>query len=438
MPEKTSIDLQLELLNLKSASYDHVTGIPLVNIVYKNIVKLLDQKRKVAVISITLINGQELELSLSFEIYDKLLRQLIATINQTLKHNDITNYFLVSASQGGETYYLFIPETDSLQLTKTQIEKMKNLIDKGLNIKIASFKSDLDLKSLTPNVVINTKILESSGACRGERFLSRELEKIRAETRGLSESFDNAVKTKIKKIIDGREIEIVFHPIIRLRDRNIFAYEALARGKTEELANPEKFLLLAQKNDLLKEMESVCVFNALQTFYKACQKNAKLRQKKLFINLSPLSFSVLITDEFAESIKNYGFSPDQIVIELTEKFASIEPIENKDYYDFIKRISKLIGFEIAVDDVGTGYSTLERIAELNPQYIKYDRVLAKNIHKDPVKQELLRTIFEFSKKINSQLIVEGVDNTEDFEFLKKVGVEFIQGYIFSRPLKLTK
>ncbi|MEO0242638.1 MAG: hypothetical protein ABIM42_06355, partial [candidate division WOR-3 bacterium] len=112
MAERTSIDLQLELLNLKSASYDHITGIPLVNVIYKNIVKLLDQKKKVAIISVSLNNGQELELSLSFEIYDKFLRQLILAIEQTLKRKEIPNYYLVSASQGGEIFYVFIPESD--------------------------------------------------------------------------------------------------------------------------------------------------------------------------------------------------------------------------------------------------------------------------------------------------------------------------------------
>lgn len=438
MPERTSIDLQLELLNLKSASYDHITGIPLVNVIYKNIVKLLDQKKKVAIISVSLNNGQELELSLSFEIYDNFLRQLILAIEQTLKRKEIPNYYLVSASQGGEIFYVFIPESDYLQLNRAEVENVKNSIEKGINLKIDTFRTGVDFKNISPSVIVHAKVLESPGACRGERYLSRELEKIKVEIKELSQNLDNLIKYKIERVIERREIDIVFQPIIKLNDRSVFGYEALARGKTEEFTNPEKFLLMAQRNGLLKEVESICVFNALQIFHQACLNNVKLRDKKLFINLSPLSFSVLITDEFTESINAFGFKPDQIVIELTEKFAAVEPIENREYYDFIKRISKLVGFEIAVDDVGTGYSTLERIAELNPHYIKYDRVLAKNVHKDPVKQELLKTILDFSRKINSHLIVEGVDNTDDFEFLRKLRVEFIQGYIFSRPLKLTK
>ncbi|MEO0274667.1 MAG: hypothetical protein ABIM18_06300, partial [candidate division WOR-3 bacterium] len=132
MAERTSIDLQLELLNLKSASYDHITGIPLVNVIYKNIVKLLDQKKKVAIISVSLNNGQELELSLSFEIYDKFLRQLILAIEQTLKRKEIPNYYLVSASQGGEIFYVFIPESDYLQLNRAEVENVKNSIEKGI------------------------------------------------------------------------------------------------------------------------------------------------------------------------------------------------------------------------------------------------------------------------------------------------------------------
>ncbi|MGB9824778.1 MAG: EAL domain-containing protein [Candidatus Hydrothermia bacterium] len=438
MFDKTSIDLQLELLNLKSASYDHVTGIPLINVVYKNLVKILDQKRKIAIIAISLTNGQELELSISFELYDKLLRELVTSINQILKHNYIEKYYLVSAFHGGETYYIFIPESETLEINKNILDNIRDVLERGLNLKIASFKSKFDLQSFSPSMAISGKILESSGAWRSERFLARELDKIRSEVKGASERSDDTMKIKLKSMVNERDIDVVFQPIININNKSIYGYEALARGKTEELKNPEYFLLLAQKYNLLKEVESTCVFNALETFYKACLKNKKLNDKKLFINLSPLSFSVLISDEFTESIKSYGFKSDQIVIELTEKFAPLDPSETKDYYDFIKRISNLLGFEIAVDDVGTGYSTLERIAELNPRYIKYDRILTKNVYRDPIKQELLKTILDFSKKLGSKLIVEGVDNNEDFEFLKSLGVEFIQGYIFGRPLKLSK
>jgi EAL domain-containing protein (putative c-di-GMP-specific phosphodiesterase class I) len=438
MYDKTNIDLQLELLNLKSASYDHVTGIPLVNVVYKNLVKILDQKKKIAIITISLTNGQELELSISFELYDKLLRELVTSVNQILKHNHIEKYYLVSAFHGGETYYIFVPESNTVEIDKNLIEHIKSVLERGLNLKIASFKSNFDLQSFSPSITISGRILESSGAWRSERFLARELEKIRGEVKGVSERSDDTMKLQLKKMIDERNIEIVFQPIIYITDKSIYGYEALDRGKTEEFKNSEYFLLLAHRYNLLKEVESICVFNALETFYSSFAKNKKLKNKKLFINLSPLSFSVLISDEFTEHIKSYGFSNDQIVIEFTEKFAPLDPSETKDYYDFIKRISKLTGFEIAVDDVGTGYSTLERIAELNPRYIKYDRILTKNVHKDPIKQELLKTILDFSKKLGSRLIVEGVDNNEDFEFLKSLGVEFIQGYIFGRPLKLSK
>ena len=186
---------------------------------------------------------------------------------------------------------------------------------------------------------------------------------------------------------------------------------------------------------MLREIESVCVLNAIETLYKALSSNSKIARKKIFINLSPPSFPILLDDEFTQSLKQYEISPEQIVIELTERFSSQLPQENEVYFDIIKRISKHGGFEIAVDDVGTGYSTLERIAALNPQYIKYDRSLFKNVYRDSLKQELLKTIFDFSNKINSRLIVEGVDNQDDYNFALKLGVEYMQGFLFGRPLK---
>ncbi len=440
MKTKSNIDLQLEYLKLKSASYDHVTGIPVTNIFYKDLVKLLDRKNRVACFLITMVNGGEIEKGLSFELYDKLLAEISKEIVEALKALGIREYMLASSAPGGETFFAFVVEDPPEIVINTDfIENTKTALNDRLTAKFSGFIKSENLPILVPYILVLGKKLEGTATIRGERQLSRELDSLRVEVARISETAEYDKRILIKRMIDSRAVQIVFQPIVNAKEKTVFGYEALARGVDgQEFHDPETFLSLAQKYDMLKEIESVCVMNALDTLFKALKGNKKMINKKLFINLSPPSFPVLLSDEFTQALKEYGLSPNQIVIELTEKFSSTVPHENEVYFDIIKRISKQGGFEIAVDDVGTGYSTLERIAALNPQYIKYDRVLFKNVYRDPLKQELLKTILDFSRKINSHLIVEGVDNNQDYDFAIKLGVQYMQGFLFGRPLRFTR
>jgi len=94
---------------------------------------------------------------------------------------------------------------------------------------------------------------------------------------------------------------------------------------------------------------------------------------------------------------------------------------------------KNYGFKIAIDDVGSGYSTLGMISEINPDYIKYDLKLIHDIDKMPIKRELLKSIINFAYEQNLTLIAEGVETKEEFETIRQLGVKYVQGYFFQTP-----
>jgi len=434
---KPDADLQLEYLKLKSASFDHVTGLPCVNTFYRPLVKILNRKQRIGCFLITIANGGEIEKELSFNVYDKLLSKICSELNNVLDSCGLKDQIIAASDPGCETFFVFVVENPpNLLIHSDFLEDMKGKLTESLSSKVSEFIKTEHLQMSEPIIMVVAKIIEGSTIVRTERQLSRELNALKMEIAKVSETQEYNKRILIKKMIDRKSTDIVFQPIVNAKEKTVFGYEALARGTDQiEFHNPDVFLNLAQKYNMLREIESVCVLNAIETLYKALSSNSKIARKKIFINLSPPSFPILLDDEFTQSLKQYEISPEQIVIELTERFSSQLPQENEVYFDIIKRISKHGGFEIAVDDVGTGYSTLERIAALNPQYIKYDRSLFKNVYRDSLKQELLKTIFDFSNKINSRLIVEGVDNQDDYNFALKLGVEYMQGFLFGRPLK---
>ncbi len=438
MEPRLSVDLKLEYLKLKSALYDRVIGLPLIDLFYKDIVKLLEHRIPVGCLLITIINGEELEKILTFQHLDQILYESSSKIKLSLGKIGVEEYILASLAPGGETLVLMLYDTKGkIKINRDFLSDVKKFLEEEIKRRLNNYIAREKLAIPEPFVVIIDRVLESAPTFRSERQIARELDKMRFEARKILEKADYDKKSALLRIIEQKDINFVFQPIINLKDKQIYGFEALARCSLGEgYSEPEALFTLAESFNLLKDLEKTCVLSAIDVFFNFAKKNKKLANKKLFINLSPPSFTVLLGDEILEKVNAYNVPPESIVIELTEKFLTLSSEENEVYFDILKRVVKQLGFEIAVDDVGTGYSTLERVASLSPHYIKYDRVLFKNIHKDPVKQELLKTIFDFSKKINSKLIVEGVENNKDYEFALKLGIEFMQGFLFGRPLKL--
>ena len=92
-----------------------------------------------------------------------------------------------------------------------------------------------------------------------------------------------------------------------------------------------------------------------------------------------------------------------------------------------------LGFQIALDDTGIGYSSLEAVMELSPDYVKVDRAFVSGINEDPARQELLRALRSVAEQINARIIAEGLDTLEELETLGRLGIPFGQGWLFGKP-----
>jgi EAL domain-containing protein (putative c-di-GMP-specific phosphodiesterase class I) len=223
----------------------------------------------------------------------------------------------------------------------------------------------------------------------------------------------------------------VFQPIVELESADIVGYEALSRGpRGTEYENPYFLFDTAKDVGLIFELDRICRRKALIA-------SAQLEpDARIFINVLP---STIQDPEFKgiylqELLADVQRQPQKIVIEVSER----EAID--DYPAFrtaLKHYSDL-GFSIAVDDTGAGYSSLEAIVELQPHYMKLDISMVRNIHEHPLKQELIRAITAFSTKIDATIIAEGVETQEERETLVGLGVPLGQGYFFGRPREYGK
>jgi diguanylate cyclase (GGDEF)-like protein len=229
-------------------------------------------------------------------------------------------------------------------------------------------------------------------------------------------------------IINAKTITTMFQPIVSLQNASILGWEALTRGpKDHYFYSPDKLFSFAETTGFLYQLEKIARESALASI----ASQGLPANNKVFINTNPdiINDPDFISGQTRMLLNSLNISPANIIIELTERTS----IENFQTFKKTLEHYRRQGYLIAIDDAGAGYSSLQSIAELKPDYIKIDLSLVRNIHNAPIKQTLLETFVAFSQKINAYLIAEGIEDEEELNTLIKLGVNYGQGFLLAKP-----
>lgn len=218
------------------------------------------------------------------------------------------------------------------------------------------------------------------------------------------------------------DFTFAFQPIVNTNDETIFSCEALIRGLQGEPAQ-SVFSKIGTAN--LLEFDQHARNIALKIF-------ASLKINCLLnINCMPgcLETSDKYVLETLDNVKENGLLPSQLVIEITEN----EIIH--DYKKFIERINMLRehGIKVAIDDFGAGYSGLNLLVNFQPDMIKLDKELVKNIYSHGPRQVIVKALIQTCLSLGIDLIAEGVENQEEYSWLRKHGLYLFQGFLFAKP-----
>lgn len=220
----------------------------------------------------------------------------------------------------------------------------------------------------------------------------------------------------------GFEFEFAYQPIIDLRSRTIYAHEALVRGPNQESA----FSVLSQVNDANRyRFDQACRV-------KAIHGAARLgMQGMLSINFLPNAVyrpEACIQSTF-KAAREVGFPIERIIFEVTEG----EEVTDRPHLVNIFREYKAFGFRTAIDDFGAGYAGLTLLAEFQPDIIKIDMELVRNIDTSLAKQAIVRGIISICEPLNIRVLAEGIETPQERDFLHSAGIDLMQGYLFCRP-----
>lgn len=231
----------------------------------------------------------------------------------------------------------------------------------------------------------------------------------------------------LKEVMELRLIKTLYQPIVRLEDGCVIGFEALSRGpKNTCYESPPAMLAEAEKNQCLWELELLMRKLALER-----AKGLK-RGQFLFLNVDPriindADFQKGLTMDYLSSV---GLSPASIVFEITERHAIID----HQAFDIALRNYKEQGYQIAIDDAGSGYSGMHTIAITMPNYVKIDMDIIRNVHSDPLRQAIVKSFVLLGQTANIRIIAEGIESREELKTLIQLGVYAGQGYYLQRPV----
>ena len=230
--------------------------------------------------------------------------------------------------------------------------------------------------------------------------------------------------TTVKKAIENYRIISYFQPIINNKTKKIEKYESLVRlvDENDKILSPFFFLDVAKKGGYYNEITKIVLNNSFNIL--------NFTSMDISINISALDIeSKEMRDVIIRLLDEYKNNAHRVVFELLED----EAVKDfKVIKDFITQI-KSYGVKIAIDDFGAGYSNFERLLDYQPDILKIDGSLIKNIETDEFSLSIVKTIVSFAKEQNLQTVAEFVENENIYKILYNLGIDYSQGYYFGKP-----
>lgn len=241
-------------------------------------------------------------------------------------------------------------------------------------------------------------------------------------------NFDDRVsrRSQLERIILRQEIWSVFQPIVHLRERRTLGFEALSRGpKQTEFEAPLFLLSVADRTGLTTELDRVFRTTALVNAARLPQDT------KIFVNTLPSTVydPELSVKRLAKLLDHVGIDPARVVFEFSERYV----VSNEQMLMSTLEQYRALGVQLAIDDVGAGYSGLERIANLEPDYLKIDASLVRHIDERPVKRTVLAALNRMAEDIGAEVIAEGIETEGERQCVRELGIDWGQGYLIARP-----
>jgi diguanylate cyclase (GGDEF)-like protein len=424
---------ELENANIQLQQYayqDGLTDLPNRRYFYEKLQSLVSIKEmKFALIFIDLDGFKEVNDSLGHDYGDLLLHQVATRLQSCITTKDTV------ARLGGDEFTLILEGVNSPDEASKIAEAVKSSLMQSIKVKketvyvtasigLTFFPADgLTVEELVRRADQAMYLSKNKGRNRYE-FFSYAIEEKATEKRRLIEE----IRTAIVK----NQFELFYQPIFSIDGKSVPKAEALIRWNHPErgLIGPNEFIPVAEKNGLINDIGQWVKSQAIQDTVQFNVLSEKTIQ--VSVNTSPLEIdrAGCWVDEWIVASKKYQLPANTILIEVTEN-TLMDP--DSSIQRQLKRLST-INIDIAIDDFGVGYSSLAYLQRLDIDILKIDRSFINDIESNDNSIALVKAIITMAHNLDVMVVAEGVETQKQYDLLKQLACDYIQGYIFSKAI----
>lgn len=392
---------------------------------------LIEEKQKIrqdhhslSLLFIDLDDFKSINDTLGYEIGDEVLKKIATMLKIYIKE-----YGIVFRTGGDEFAILLSYKIDNSIKTASDILQMLNepiFIDGislkiGVSIGIARYTKEKDISVLIKNADMALHRAKRNG--KNQYFIfNKQLSDEVHKKWEIEQALSNALK--------NHEFYVVYQPKYDLLTKKFSSLEALIRWENDKLGMipPDYFIPIAEDLSLIHEIGKFVFMKSCEDFVEFKKYYPKLQSVSINVSASQLINKNLAKD-FQNIMKNYDIAPSNIGIEVTETHIMHDVDENIISLQEMKNL----GFQILLDDFGTGYSSMSYLKKLPIEVLKIDKSFVDNICTDINDVNIIKATVAISKSLGYKTIAEGVETKEQEDILLDLGVDYAQGYLFSKP-----
>lgn len=417
-------------------NHDPLTGLPnrrLLNELLEHAIKRAERKKhQIALLFIDLDRFKAINDGLGHQVGDKLLYEVSRRISLSMRESDVV------ARLGGDEFLVMMDMINSQDDAELIAQKIIHALQAEFiidgkeifitaSVGISIFPKDgSDVDSTIKAADIAMYQVKNKGK-NNHCFYSAELSK------DVVERF--TMESQLRRALERNQFEVYYQPQVSLINGNIIGAEALIRWNHSELGlvSPAKFIPVAEETGLIVQIgEWVLRQAALQAMQWIKDGYA---MQWISVNVSGVQ---IMRSNFADTV--YGIlietdcNPSILELEITESTV----MQNTEFViDTFNRIKQL-GVRLAIDDFGTGYSSLSNLKRLPLDKIKIDQSFVRGLPDDLDDAAITNAIYAMARSLGFSVIAEGVETSAHAEFLKNMGCEEAQGYLYSKPVTATE
>jgi len=406
-------------VRFKSLLFDPVTELPTVPVIIDALRDRLLDSRDLAVLYVDVEQYSHIEDTYGWEVFDTLLRHTAKALRRMVGTVFATEDFVAVNRTGGSDFYVLTSLEGGdeaparLQRKARQVEEsLRGTLDEAFSARIHK----------RIGVFVGHAIIRANPQMRVERLVYRALRDAVAIATTKERERQTLLQDAFKEILHKRRIRTVYQPIFDLNTMELFGHEALTRGPLESaFESPDLLFQFAREHEATWELEQLCLESSASHYLST-------PESLLFLNVEADSIESLSTRGL------HALAPllnlrHRVVLELTERSA----IQDIPVFRESLGMLREHGFRIAIDDAGSGYASLQSIAELRPNFLKVASTLVTGLNQDTIKRDVVEMLVTLSRRIDALCVAEGIETPEDLEECRRLGIPYGQGYYIGVP-----